>query len=176
MNYKDAISAQMHAFAAHPLARFIGYGLLDGKGGNGTMKQVPNDRIVETTVAENMMVGIGHGMAMCGFRPLVYIERMDFILQALDALVNHLDKAADLSRGQFNPCVIIRITVGNKTKPLFTGPTHVQDFSTVMWMTMKMPVLRVTTPEEVQQHYATAFNRMERGHGSTVLVDYKDLF
>lgn len=166
----------MRKFAEHPLARFIGYGLLGGKGGNGTLKLIPDEKIVETTVAENMMVGIGHGMAMCGFRPLVYIERMDFTLQALDALVNHLDKAADLSRGQFNPCVIIRITVGNSTKPLFTGPTHVQDFSSAMWMTLKMPVLRMNTPEEVQQHYTTAFDRMERGTGSTVLVDYKDLF
>jgi len=175
MTYKEALIQQMTTFAADPLARFVGYGLRDGKGANGTMKMVPNHKVVETTVAENLMFGMAQGLAMTGLRPLVFLERFDFIGNAFDALVNHLDKAKQISRGEWNPCVLIRVVVGNKTKPLFTGPTHVQDFTEAFRCILKMPVYRVTTPDEVEAAYSTAIREQRDGIGSSLIVEYKEL-
>ena len=84
MTYKESLTNQMNSFARDPLARFVGYGLLNGKGGNGTMKEIPNDKIYEVTVAENLMMGMAMGLALKGLRPMVILERFDFIGNCFD--------------------------------------------------------------------------------------------
>src|ERR1017187_3948127 len=101
--YKNGLTAAMTAFARDPKARFIGYGVREPSRGGGTFAGVPKEQCIETPVAENLMVGLGIGMALAGLKPLVYIERADFMLNALDAIVNHLNAMEQLSRGEFNP-------------------------------------------------------------------------
>jgi pyruvate/2-oxoglutarate/acetoin dehydrogenase E1 component len=96
---------------------------------------------------------------------------MDFILNAMDALVNHLDKAYDLSDGEFDPKVIIRCVVGNQNKPLYTGATHIQDFSDSLQLMLKMPVFSIKDVENVSRYY----NIANTVNGSCILVEYKDL-
>lgn len=175
MNYRDALSHSMFMLAQDPLARFVGYGLLDGRGGNGTMKEVPNHLVTETTVAENLMFGVAHGLVLTGLRPLVFCERADFLACGLSAISNHLDCAKQISRGEFNPCVIIRVTVGNKTKPLFTGPTHTSNPAAAMRAMLRMPVYEVRTPDEVIAAYERAIMEQREGIGSSMVIDFKDL-
>src|SRR5438477_13169810 len=131
MTYKEALTAAMDELARDPMIRFIGYGVSIGKA-MGTLKNVPDSQLIEMPVAENLMVGFAIGLALKGLKPVVFIERFDFILNALDAVVNHLDKIGDISRGEFRPTIILRVVVGNRQKPLFTGETHTQDFSVAM--------------------------------------------
>jgi pyruvate/2-oxoglutarate/acetoin dehydrogenase E1 component len=174
--YKEALHRQMCLFSEDHRSRFVGYGLLNGRGANGTMKGIPNEKIIETTVAENLMIGIAHGLALTGLHPMVYVERADFLACGLSAISNHLDKAKEISRGVFNPCVIIRVLVGNKTKPLFTGPTHTSDPSEAMKAMLKMPVYRVRTPDEVTAAYGRAAYEQRQGIGSSMVFEYRDLF
>lgn len=171
--YKEALTAANQMLAADPAARFIGYGLKKGRA-LGTLKGVAEAQIVETPVAENLMVGIATGLALKGYKPVVFIERMDFVLNALDAIVNHLDKARLMSRGEFTPGAIIRCVVGNKTKPLYTGDTHVQDFSEALRRMVSFPVLQLLAAADVPGAYAQAKADIDRGQ-STILVEYKDL-
>lgn len=175
MTYRESLSKAMTDFARDPLARFVGYGLLNGKGGNGTMKEVPNEKIVETTVAENLLIGMAHGMALTGLRPLAFIERADFLPNCLSAISHHLDAASLISRGAFNPCVVIRVVVGNSMKPLFTGHTHTRNLAPAMRAMLRMPVYEVTTPDEVQAAYQRAFREQREGIGSSMLFERKDL-
>lgn len=184
MTYKESLTEAMEALAADPLVRFIGYGLLTGRAG-GTLKNVPVAQIVETPVAENLMVGLAIGMSLRGLRPVVYIERMDFILNALDAIVNHLDKIGPMSRNEFQPAVILRVVVGNKNKPLYTGATHTQDFSKGLRAMVNFPVIALGRPKSderpalcapdsfIQIQYELAEQR-QREYRSTMLVEYKD--
>ncbi len=178
MTYKGELCSAMTALAADPLVRFIGYGIRIGKAG-GTLKDVAESQLIETPVAENLMVGMAIGLALKGLKPVVFIERFDFILNALDAIVNHLDKLNDISRGEFNPCIILRVVVGNKEKPLFTGPTHCQDFSEAMRHLVNFPIFRLTEPDPIQGHYAAALRSLSKPYeahrNSTMLVEYKDL-
>jgi pyruvate dehydrogenase E1 component beta subunit len=175
MDYKGSLAWVMSEFADDPKARFVGYGLLGGRGANGTMKTIPNEKIIETTVAEGMMAGMAQGLAMMGLRPLLYLERSDFLLNAADAIVNHLDKCRQISHGVFNPTVVIRVTVGNSKKPLFTGPTHTQNFSNAFRHMLHMPVYEVRTPDEVLAAYERAFKEQREGIGSSMIFDFKDL-
>lgn len=175
MTYREALTAAMSTLAQDPLARFVGYGLLNGKGGNGTMKAIPDSQVIECTVAENLMTGIAHGLALTGLRPLLYFERADFLACGLSAISNHLDVAAEISRGEFRPCVIIRVTIGNKLKPLFTGATHTSNPAKAMKALLRMPVYEVTTPDEVEAAYQRAALEQREGIGSTMIFERKDL-
>jgi pyruvate/2-oxoglutarate/acetoin dehydrogenase E1 component len=141
LTYKDALCQAMRDLAKDPLVIFIGYGINCGAQAGGTFKGIPKDQLLETPVAENLMAGLAIGLALKGRRPVLWIERIDFILNALDSLVNHLDKIAEISAGDFKPAIIIRAAVGNKSKPIFSGPTHVQDFSEALEKMLNLSIV-----------------------------------
>lgn len=173
MTYKESLTRAMHTLAEDPATCFIGYGLTTG-GALGTLKGVNREQLVETTVAEGLMCGLAIGMALTGRKPVVYYERFDFVLNAADAIVNHLAKIELMSRGEFTPGVIIRVTIGNKKKPLFTGETHVQNFTDAFRRMVDFEVVAVDSPQEVAFFYRLARERQDKGQ-STMIAEYKDL-
>ena len=177
--YKQALTDSMTELATDPKVCFVGYGVKYGGMAAGTLKGVNPEQLIETPVAENLMVGLAIGLALAGRRPVVYIERFDFILNALDAIVNHLDKIAPLSQGQFHPAVILRVVAGNKRKPLFTGITHTQDFTSAMCHMVNFPIVRLENPAFIEEHYRSAHNALKGDEKcpptSTLFVEMKDL-
>jgi pyruvate dehydrogenase E1 component beta subunit len=171
VNYKEEITAAMDMLAADPRVRFVGYGVRYGGKAMGTLKNVPEAQLVETPVAENLMVGLAIGMALRGLRPVVFIERFDFIMNAMDAIVNHLEKIDVMSNGQFSPAVILRVVIGNSQKPLYTGETHTQDFSEAMRRLIEMPVF--VLPDDGDARYAYSHATMTGA--STMIIEKKDL-
>lgn len=169
MNYKEALIDANTRLAKDRNTRFIGYGLQKGRA-LGTLRNVDSRQIIEMPVAENLMMGFAIGLALQNYTPVVFIERMDFLMNAMDAMVNHLDKIRALSDGEFSPKVIIRCVVGNKFKPLYTGLTHIQDFSGAVADMVNFPVYTLTTPGEVLECYRMA----RQGTDSAMLVEYKD--
>jgi pyruvate dehydrogenase E1 component beta subunit len=164
----------MDSLAADPLVRFIGYGVTIGKA-MGTLKNVASGQLIETPVAENLMVGMATGMSLAGLHPVVFIERMDFLMNAMDAIVNHLDKIETISRGEFLPAVIIRIVIGNKLKPLYTGETHTQDLSIgLRRMCNYIVVMSVPEDCEVKTAYDIGRNGFAKRY-STIICEKKDL-
>lgn len=170
MDYKLELKREMETLARDPRVVFVGYGLSSGWA-LGTLKDVPREQIIETPTAENLMTGLAIGLSLAGRRPVVFFERMDFILNAADAIVNHLDKIDLESEGQFKPAVILRVVVGNRAKPLFTGSTHTQDFSCAFRKMVSFPVVQLDHPAKIAPAYAKA----GQFAGSSMLVEYKDL-
>ena len=171
MSYKDEITKANTKLALDPKTRFIGYGLMKGRA-LGTLKFVPDTQIIETPVAENLVMGMAIGMALTGLKPVVFIERMDFLMNAMDALVNHLDKVKDISKGEFDPKVIIRCIVGNKDKPLYTGATHVQNFGNALTeMLNNTSVYDLCDSVVVEGMYRIATERAK----NAIFIEYKDL-
>jgi pyruvate/2-oxoglutarate/acetoin dehydrogenase E1 component len=171
--YKQSLSDAMDFLAKDPLVRFVGYGLLNGRAG-GTLKNVPAAQIVETPTAENLMTGIAMGLSLKGLKPVLYFERADFVLEAMSAIVNHLAAMKTLSKGEFNPTCIIRVTVGNRQKPLFTGPVHTQDITYAIARMVSFPVITLDPPAYVLGEYRMAHERLHES--STMLVEYKDFW
>lgn len=170
---KSQLTAAMDYLASDPRNVFVGYGL-KRNGGMGTLANIPPNQLTEFPVAESLMTSAAIGMSLAGLLPVVYFERMDFMMNAMDAIVNHLLPAEKLSRGQFKPALIIRATVGNKTKPNFTGPVHTQCFSDML-RGIGMSVIDLV-PEgfSVEAAYRTARQRQLEGK-STVVTELKDL-
>lgn len=157
MKYGEAIKKSMEDLAQDPRTIFIGYNLIHGSKGYGSLENISSEKIIETPVAENLMAGLSTGLAIEGYKPILIFERHDFMLNALDGLVNHLDKLNELSHGQYSPPVIIRAIVGsvNQINP---GPQHKQDFTDAFKTMFKMPIYDPKNPKEVLETYEIAKN------------------
>jgi pyruvate dehydrogenase E1 component beta subunit len=166
---REAVTKAMGELARDKAVRFVGYNVLGNRAG-GTLAGVPEGRCVEMPVAENLVAGAAIGMALAGLRPVVWIERFDFVLNALDQIVNHVDKMATLSAGEFAPVVLIRTAVGRTRSPLYTGPTHTQDFTNAIREMVRFPVVAPPTPESALE----AWRRAAEWNETMLMVEYAD--
>ena len=173
LTYKELLVKANTEMSNNPKIRYIGYGLKKGKA-LGTLINVDDYKIIEMPVAENLMAGFAIGLSLTGYIPIVFIERMDFILNALDSIVNHLDKIKAISRGEFIPAVIFRCVVGNEKKPLYTGITHTQDYSFGIKKLISFPVFQLKDKDKIDAVYRKAVFFQKKGI-STIIVEYKDL-
>lgn len=176
MTYKDTIRVACTNLAKIPRTVFLGYNVAHGGKGGGAYVDIPESQLIEMPLAENLMMGVAIGMALRGDLPVVYFERFDFITNAMDAIVNHLDKMKELSKGQFDPKVIIRVVVGNKFKPLYTGVTHTQDFTDAMRTMVSFPVISLSPPDHRTAQIIDGYTRAALGTESIMLVEYKDFY
>lgn len=166
----------MLMLASEPRVVFCGYNVCNSGGSaGGSIKDISEERRWEFPLAENLMLGACIGISLDGLIPVCWLERFDFATCFMDALVNHLDKLTTLSEGQHKPAVIIRVCVGNKAAPLFTGPTHTQDFTDALRKMVSFNVIPLKFTETIRTQYDLALKAARMGV-STMLVEYKDLY
>jgi pyruvate/2-oxoglutarate/acetoin dehydrogenase E1 component len=171
MNYQQAIKKEMEKLSRDKKVVFLGYNIVNGSQAYGTLKDVPKEKCIEMPVAENLMVGMAIGMALEGLKPVIFFERHDFMLIALDALLNHADKIENMSKGQFKCPMIIRAPVGG-TQPLNPGPQHTQDFTRIFKQMFHFPVYCIKSIKDVEKYYKIA----EKFQQPVMLIEYKDLY
>ena len=172
MTYKEAIIKATQKLALDSNTIFMGYNVKNGLA-NGTFKGISDTQLFETPVAENLILGLATGMSLQNYLPIVYIERFDFILNALDSIVNHLDKIYNLSHGNFKPRVILKVAVGIKNKPLYSGPTHTQDFTEAMQHLVSFPVIILRLSK---QHIFDTYEMAKNSSASTMIIEEKELY
>ena len=149
--FEKAVNDAMKTLAADPRTVFVGQSVrYDGAAIYHSLEGVPMAQRIEFPVVENLQLGYCTGLSLTGKLPICIFPRMDFMLLAMDQLVNHLDK---LPQFGWKPKVILRCRVGQK-KPLDAGPQHSQDHSTAFRkMLTTVQVCRVTDAEEVASAY-----------------------
>lgn len=106
------------------------------------------DRIIDSPLAENAIVGLGIGAAMYGWRPIIEIMKMDFSMVAIDPICNHMAKYRYMSGGQVKnmPCVV-RTAVGGGTR---SGPHHSQSIYHLFASFPGLKVVCASTPEDAK--------------------------
>lgn len=175
LTYKGLLTQAMALLSQEPRFIVCGYNTTKPGGcGGGTFNLVPPNQLIEMPLAECLNAGVSIGLSLAGYIPLLWIERMDFLPHALDAIVNHLDKLATLSNGLHKPACIIRTAIGKRTVPLFTGPTHTQDFSTAIQHMVSFPVKKLMWKSSIIPEYLDAMEAAHNGR-STMLVEDNDL-
>lgn len=171
MSYKEAIKISMENLAKDPKTIFLGYNVKYGNKGFGTFTNIPKNKLLETPLAENLMCGLAMGLAIEGFHPVLFFERHDFILNALDNIINHLDKIEKMSYGEFTAPVLIRATIGSKT-PIYPGPQHVQDFTKAFQELLCMPIFQPTNSNEI----LSAYNYLKDFNYPAMIIENRDSF
>ena len=78
----------------------------------GLFDEFGDDRVIDTPLSENGIVGSAVGMALYGLVPIVEIQFADFIWPAYDQIVNELSKYRYRSGGEYPAKVVIRAPVG----------------------------------------------------------------
>lgn len=158
----------------HPQTLLIGEDVLSPYGGafkatKGLSDRFPG-RVRNTPISEAAIVGIGTGMALKGYRPLVEIMFGDFLGLAFDQLVNHAAKFHQMYNGQVQAGVIVRTPMGGGRG---YGPTHSQTLDAHF---LGVPGLRVlamnhlTTPAQL---YAPLLAQVD---GPTLVIENKLLY
>ena len=168
----DALLNQaMLLLAAQPRALFLGQNVAyDGNVMFKHLAGIPMKQRLELPVCEELQMGMSIGLALQGFLPISVYPRMDFLLLAMNQLVNHLDKLPIMSQGQYQPKVIIRTKVGSKY-PLDAGPQHTQDFTDGLRAMLKtVKVLKVEKQEDIIRMYSKAIFLKE----SVIVVEALD--
>ena len=94
----------------------IGQGVDDYKGFVGTTSGLAEkfgpDRVMDTPVAEDGMTGVAIGMALAGLRPIHTHIRMDFMLLAVNQLLNIAAKSRYMSGGAVQVPLTVRTVIG----------------------------------------------------------------
>jgi len=125
-------------------ALIMGLGVTDPKGIFGTtlglIEKYGSSRVIETPTSENAITGIGVGLAITGYRPIMVHQRLDFFLLAMDQLVNSAAKWHYMFGGQQSVPITIRLITG---RGWGQGPTHSQNLHS--WLT-HIPGLKVVMP------------------------------
>jgi pyruvate dehydrogenase E1 component beta subunit len=125
-------------------------------------------RVRNTPVAEGATVGIAAGAAAAGLRPLAFITYSDFLMPALDPLVNYAAKLRFQSAGDLRAPLVVKTTAGAKGQ----GPTHAQALEP--WL-MSVPGLTVVSPSTASDAYGLLKTAL-RFDGPVVFIDHKRLF
>ena len=149
MNFAQAINeAMIEAMVADDKVFCYGLGVDDPKRIFGTTNELKErfggSRVFDVPTAENALMGIGVGAALGGYRPVFVNQRFDFILLAMDQIVNADAKWRYMFGGQNKVPMVLRAVVG---RGWGQGPTHSQCLHS--WLA-HIPGLKVVMPTSPQ--------------------------
>jgi pyruvate/2-oxoglutarate/acetoin dehydrogenase E1 component len=93
LSYAEALlEATEQEMERDPSVILFGIGVDDFKGTWGTTKDLHlkfgRDRVFDTPLAEDGMTGVAIGAALAGLRPVHVHIRMDFVLLAMNQIIN----------------------------------------------------------------------------------------
>jgi pyruvate/2-oxoglutarate/acetoin dehydrogenase E1 component len=169
MAYFDELKRSMEWLAKQPRTIFFGQAVgYPGTAMFNTLKDINPEKRWELPVAEEFQMGLATGMALQGFVPVSIFPRWNFLLLAINQLVNHLDKLPLISA--YKPKVIIRTGVGS-VRPLDPQWQHTGDFTDAMRLMLHtVRVVRLDEPEQIFPAYQEAY----AGEPSTILCEVSD--
>ncbi len=173
LNYRKVIArALADEMATDPKVVFLGedVGAAGGafKSTEG-LKERFGDRVRDTPIAEQAIIGTAVGAALMGLRPVAEIMFADFAGVCFDQLVNTLAKYRYTSGGQATVPVTVRMANGAGAG---FGPQHSQ--SAENWF-LNVPGLKIVVPGTVEDMYGLLRSAV-RDDDPVLVFEHKNLF
>jgi pyruvate/2-oxoglutarate/acetoin dehydrogenase E1 component/TPP-dependent pyruvate/acetoin dehydrogenase alpha subunit len=106
----------------------------------GLVNEFGKERVIDTPISENGIIGVALGTALTGLRPVAEIMFVDFLTLCMDQIVNQAAKVRFLSGDQMNAPMVIRSPLGLGRS---AGPQHSQSF--ISWF-MHVPGIKIAAP------------------------------
>jgi pyruvate dehydrogenase E1 component beta subunit len=104
------------------------------------LKQFGSDRVRVTPISETAEIGMAVGAAIAGYRPVVELYMAEFMLVAMDQVVNEANRFHYMSAGQVKVPMVMKAGYG------FTCGWAGQHTGTIYGMFMGVPGLKVAVP------------------------------
>jgi 2-oxoisovalerate dehydrogenase E1 component beta subunit len=113
----------------------------------GLQAEFGAERVADTPLAENGIVGGAIGMALYGMKPVAEIQFVDFIYPAFDQIVSEMAKMRWRSAGQYACPVVVRAPYGGGIRG---GLYHSQSPEAYFCHTAGLTVVIPATPTEAK--------------------------
>ena len=114
---------------------------------DGLLKTFGEERIKDTPISEDVIAGLAVGAAMTDSKPIVEMQFSDFIVNAMDPIVNQAAKLHFMYGGAVNVPIVVRGASGAGT-----GAAAQHSQSLESWF-CHVPGLKVVTPSNPQNAY-----------------------
>ncbi|WP_260292833.1 alpha-ketoacid dehydrogenase subunit beta [Sedimenticola hydrogenitrophicus] len=113
----------------------------------GLLEKYGEERVLDTPLAENMIVGAAVGMAAQGLHPVAEIQFMGFIYPTIDQMVSHASRLRNRTRGRITCPMVLRAPYGGGIH----APEHHSESTEAMFA--HIPGLRVVIPSSPTRAY-----------------------
>jgi pyruvate/2-oxoglutarate/acetoin dehydrogenase E1 component len=145
LTYSQAIrEAHAQILSSDPRAFLIGQGLWSPWYAGGSLEglelEFSRERVMDSPVSENATTGLAVGAALAGMRPIVFHPRMDFMLLAVDPIVNQAANWSYLFQGRIGVPLVVRAVINRGGEQ---GAQHSQALHATF---MHIPGLKVVMP------------------------------
>lgn len=167
---RDAISEEMRRDpAVFMLGEDIGtYGGAFGVSA-GMLDEFGPERILETPISELGIVGAAAGAAMVGMKPIAEMMFSDFILLALEPLMNQAAKARYMFGGKATVPMVVRMAGGSGTG---AAAQHSQSLESML---MAIPGIKVVAPSSAKDAKGLLLSAI-RDPNPVVFIEHKLLY
>jgi pyruvate dehydrogenase E1 component beta subunit len=135
----------------------------------GMISEFGWERVRNTPISENSIVGLAVGAALLGCRPVVEIMFMDFITLAIDQIVNHASKLSYIYGGSCKVPLVIRTPCGAGRS---YGATHSQNLESLLMSVPGLKLVFPSTPYDAKGLLKTAI----RDNNPVIFVEHKLLY
>lgn len=174
INYIDAINEALHQEMEHDesvciLGEDLGLGGGVFKATAGLYQKFGEERVLDSPLAEGIIIGAAIGASMVGFRPVPEIQFADFIGDAVDPILEQAAKLRYRSSGGFTCPITIRICWGGGTGG---GLYHSQE--NTLWFAHE-PGLRVLVPSTAYDAKGMLIAAI-RDNNPTLFFEHKRLY
>lgn len=144
-SYLDSINKSLlKTFKSNSKVYIFGEDILDPYGGafnvTKNLSSLYPNRVITTPISEAAITGIGAGMAMRGFLPIIEIMFGDFMTLTFDQIVNGITKFRQMYNFKVQIPIVIRTPMGGGRG---YGPTHSQSIEKYF---LGIPNLKVVAP------------------------------
>jgi pyruvate/2-oxoglutarate/acetoin dehydrogenase E1 component len=174
MKYREALRAALQEEMERDDSVFcVGEGIGE-RGGSykvteGLLAQFGAGRVLDTPLSEAGFVGLGVGAAIAGQRPVVEMLFIDFLLLAMDQVVNQAAKYRFMSGGEGRVPLVIR-TQGGTGNSL--AGQHSQSLEALYYHIPGLKVVMPSTPHDAKGLLKTAI----RDDDPVIFIEHKLLY
>lgn len=174
IRYVDALREAFEQEMARDERVFLfGLDVDDHKGIQGSTVGLPAqfgpDRVFGTPLSEDAMTGFAIGAAMAGLRPIHVHIRMDFMLLAMNQLINMAAKSHYMYNGQVNIPLVVRTMIGRSWGQ---GGQHSQALHS---MFMHVPGLKVVAPSNAHDAKGCMISAI-RDNNPVIFIEHRLLY
>lgn len=113
----------------------------------GLQKKYGKERVFDTPIAEDAIIGSAIGMAINGLKPVAEIQFDGFIFPGYNQLVTHAARFRNRSRGQFTVPMVVRVPVGGGIRAL---EHHSESLETILGHIPGLKVVIPSTPYDAK--------------------------